>query len=109
MNDYPKNWKEISFRIKQQNNFTCERCKTFYGLINSSALHVHHFDNNKANIEDWNLACLCHKCHTEVQNYTRLEDDLMQTKFLFFKLCEPAEWEKLIITFVKLIEKANKR
>jgi hypothetical protein len=91
MSQYVKNWLEISFRVKQENNFECERCKRSY-IENKSLLHTHHLDGDKENNERWNLVCLCADCHSEVQKWVKLKEELLQIKFPFFELCEPAKW-----------------
>ncbi len=65
---YPRNWKEISLRIRARE---CDKCK-FCGAKNYEAhpltgsrviLTVAHLDHNPGNNTDENLAALCQKCH----------------------------------------------
>ncbi len=65
---YPKNWKEISNRIKTRAENRCEIC----GAINYEpnpvtgskvVLTVAHLDHNPRNNNDDNLKALCQKCH----------------------------------------------
>jgi hypothetical protein len=58
---YPKNWKEISFRIKSISHFTC--CLCFKASSRHNPLTVHHFDHDTLNNDDSNLVCLCARCH----------------------------------------------
>ena len=57
---YILNWDEISFAIKQRDNFTCQFCGKRGGR-----LHVHHKDLDKQNNKEINLETLCPKCHTK--------------------------------------------
>lgn len=74
--DYPKNWQEISERIKKRDNYTCQGCKLSFvhlkgksvrvimlqnGLIRR--LTVHHKDRKPMNCKDGNLISLCCACH----------------------------------------------
>ena len=67
MSDYPSNWPEIAKRIKDKNNWRCEKCKRKHNPAKGYCLTVHHLDGNKANCEEWNLFCSCQRCHLKVQ------------------------------------------
>jgi len=65
---YPRDWKQISIRIRQRANNLCEFC----GAANHQphpvtggmvTLTVAHLDHNPANCEDNNLKALCNACH----------------------------------------------
>ena len=65
---YPKNWKEISKRIRARAGGRCEFC----GAVNYQAhpvtgskviLSVAHLDHNPQNCADNNLKALCQRCH----------------------------------------------
>lgn len=73
MNDYPSNWPEIAKRIKDKNNWRCERCKRKHNPEQGYCLTVHHLDGNKVNCEDWNLFCSCQRCHLEVQGRVKMD------------------------------------
>ena len=66
---YPPEWVDVARKIKEMNNWKCERC----GVRNNedepdgTMLTVHHLDGNKFNLEYWNLAALCQRCHLRVQ------------------------------------------
>jgi hypothetical protein len=64
--DYPANWEEVSTEIKEQAGWRCEACGTENGPI-PSILTVHHLDGDKQNLQPWNLAALCQKCHLRTQ------------------------------------------
>jgi len=72
-NKYPENWKEIARKVKEKNNWKCERCGHKHDPSNGYTLTVHHLDGNPRNCADWNLACLCQKCHLSVQARVRME------------------------------------
>jgi len=67
---YPSDWKEIAKRIKKRNNFHCERCgiKDSHNPNNGNMLTIHHMDGDKSNCADWNLMCLCQRCHLHMQH-----------------------------------------
>ena len=64
--EYPADWPEIAKRRKDEEGWTCERCKTPHGPV-PDVLTVHHLDGDKSNCADWNLAVLCQRCHLSVQ------------------------------------------
>jgi len=65
---YPKEWPEVARKIKETNGWKCERCKRPNNYQDGYTLTVHHLDGNKWNLEPWNLAALCQRCHLQVQN-----------------------------------------
>lgn len=65
--DYPENWPDIARRIKELNNWRCERCNHIHEPATGYCLTVHHLDGVKSNCEDWNLAALCQRCHLTIQ------------------------------------------
>lgn len=82
---YPSQWKEIARRIKSQHNYCCERCGHPQDPENGYALTVHHLDNNKCNVQDWNLAALCQRCHLEIQGKVNLFQSYMFEHSDWFK------------------------
>lgn len=74
---YPKNWHEIAARIKERHHWTCERCGHVHDPASGHTLTVHHLDMNCANCEDWNLACLCQKCHLQIQHKVIMAQEFM--------------------------------
>ena len=66
--EYPPNWGKIARRIKEKNNWQCERCGHSHDPKNGYCLTVHHLDGDKSNCEEWNLACLCQRCHLHMQH-----------------------------------------
>lgn len=66
---YPRNWKDISERIRYQRNYTCEGCSQVGSRVHNP-LTVHHIDYNPQNNADSNLLLLCAKCHLRLQQGT---------------------------------------
>jgi 5-methylcytosine-specific restriction endonuclease McrA len=64
---YTEDWPEISEQIKAKNNYCCERCGHSNDRESGHVLTVHHLDNDKSNMAEWNLAALCQKCHLSIQ------------------------------------------
>lgn len=65
---YPANWPEIAKRVKDLADWKCERCGRPNDYQHGYTLTVHHLDGDKWNLELWNLAALCQRCHLQVQN-----------------------------------------
>lgn len=67
-NRYPDNWKEISQRIKERANWTCEQCGAVHGEINpnngkATIITTAHLNHIESDCRDENLAALCRVCH----------------------------------------------
>lgn len=65
---YPKNWKEISLRIRERAGGKCEFCGAEnykpHPITGSKViLTVAHLDHNPQNCADENLKALCQRCH----------------------------------------------
>ena len=58
LNVYPKNWNEISLRMKKKYNFTCQECHK-----RTRSVEVHHKNGLKNDCRESNLEVLCHECH----------------------------------------------
>jgi 5-methylcytosine-specific restriction endonuclease McrA len=68
LKDYHPNWKEISKRIRDRADGSCELCPAEYGKPHWKTgsrvvLTVHHIDFDKMNNSDTNLIALCQRCH----------------------------------------------
>jgi hypothetical protein len=63
---YPKNWKEISDRLRFKRHNICEGCGQV-GSKKGNPLTVHHVDYNPKNNAPTNLLLLCAKCHLRLQ------------------------------------------
>lgn len=87
--DYPPNWREIAYRIKQAANWSCERCAHPNDPQAGYTLTVHHLDGDKSNCHDHNLVALCQRCHLHVQaRYTpgQLSLPLIGPRWLLLRL-----------------------
>lgn len=62
--DYPDNWKQISFRVRQGRGWTCEQCGRNFSC-QKRGLHVHHINGIKSDCRDSNLRVLCEECHSK--------------------------------------------
>ena len=70
---YPKDWKEISIRIRTNANNKCEFCGAEnykpHPITNSKViLTVAHLDHDPQNCIDTNLKALCQRCHLKYDN-----------------------------------------
>jgi 5-methylcytosine-specific restriction endonuclease McrA len=75
---YPKNWDDIALAIKQEANWTCQKCgkqclephqvlEEYKRDRRNWAIHtltVHHKDHVPSNCDRQNLIALCSVCHT---------------------------------------------
>ena len=62
--DYSHDWKSICKKIKDRDEWTCQKCgktKKRWG----HSLHVHHIDEDKTNNNLNNLISLCAECHMD--------------------------------------------
>lgn len=65
LNDYTVDWPEISLRLREQNNWSCERCgRDFNGPERQQLLHVHHINGIRYDNRPENLRVLCSTCHS---------------------------------------------
>lgn len=65
--DYPAEWPQVAWLVKTLAGWRCERCTAPHGPI-PRVLTVHHLDGVKSNLELWNLAALCQRCHLHIQH-----------------------------------------
>lgn len=83
--DYAKDWGYIATRLKERHNWRCERCGHQHNVVTGHVLTIHHLDGNKSNNADWNLACLCQRCHLHIQG------KVLMSQFYMF---EHTDWMK---------------
>ncbi len=72
--EYPAEWADVARLVKALSDWCCERC----GHPNEPTpwvLTVHHLDGDKWNLNDWNLAALCQRCHLRVQGRVNFMQD----------------------------------
>ena len=66
---YPPDWPRVAREVKSRADWKCERCGMPHGSArDGECLTVHHLDGDKWNLELWNLAALCQRCHLHIQN-----------------------------------------
>lgn len=87
-NEYPPDWHEIAHKVKERQQWRCERCKHPNEFATGYVLTVHHLDGKKANCADWNLAALCQRCHLTIQGRIKMEQNF------FEELLPVSEWFK---------------
>lgn len=71
--DYPFNWKEISYKIRAERGWKCEKC----GLDCSKhqyMLDLHHINGIKSDCSYSNLIALCRNCHKKEPNHSHMLD-----------------------------------
>jgi len=66
-NNYNPDFKDRALALKEKWDWRCERCGHIHDPERGYTLTVHHLDGDKSNDADWNLACLCQRCHLEIQ------------------------------------------
>lgn len=64
LNIYPGNWNEISRRLKEKYNYTCQECGE-----QSLLVQVHHKNGRKNDCRESNLEVLCYDCHQAKHNH----------------------------------------
>lgn len=73
LNDYPKNWGELSKSIRQKRGLRCESCEKTFSQDDSRFLHVHHRNGLKNDNRSANLAVLCIACHAQQPEHGHLK------------------------------------
>jgi acetone carboxylase gamma subunit len=66
--EYNPDFKVKALALKERWRWRCERCGHIHDVEAGYSLTIHHLDGDKSNDSDWNLACLCQRCHLSVQN-----------------------------------------
>ena len=74
-NGYPPEWPGVAWLIKTIAQWHCERCGHVHTPAPPWVLTVHHLDGDKANLQHWNLAALCQRCHLRIQNRVSFYQD----------------------------------
>jgi hypothetical protein len=77
---YTNNWKELSYELRKNNNWTCSNCKVHLTQKYSFCLDVHHINGIKSDNTSSNLKVLCKICHSDQpgHEHMKLEKDWNQ-------------------------------
>ena len=74
VNQYPKNWNEISRNYRAFKNWTCEKCGVH--LINhTDLLETHHINGQKNECQYSNLMALCADCHSKMPMHSHMSNN----------------------------------
>ncbi|AKG17400.1 hypothetical protein [Moraxella bovoculi] len=74
VNQYPKNWNEISLNYRVFKNWTCEKCGV--NLANyTSLLETHHTNGQKNECQYSNLMALCADCHSKMPMHSHMSNN----------------------------------
>lgn len=109
---YPPEWIEVARQIKELAGWSCERCGVAHGNV-PNVLTVHHLDGNKRNLERWNLAALCQRCHLRVQSRVDWYQDLLDgvhSRWLAVHIVMYNEWaekkNRLKLTLRQIVDRS---
>lgn len=81
LNEYEKNWKEISYNYRKSKKFICQDCgKDCSG--DTEELHVHHINGLKYENNPSNLEVVCVKCHSQKPMHEHMKSDPKFNKYL---------------------------
>jgi hypothetical protein len=74
---YPPEWPAVAWLVKTMAGWKCERCEHEHDPDPRTGftLTVHHLDGVKVNLQLWNLAALCQRCHLRVQHRVNFLQD----------------------------------
>jgi hypothetical protein len=65
LNFYTLNWAEISKKMRENINYTCQECHLYLGNSEMKRfLHTHHINENENDNRMENLKILCYECHS---------------------------------------------
>jgi len=68
--EYVEDWNQISKKLREQRNYTCQKCGfRARNTYEQRFIHTHHSNGDLANNTKENLKVLCIKCHSEVDIY----------------------------------------
>lgn len=59
---YPKHWRNISQKYREENNWCCSECKKSF-INKKHLLDVHHINGIRSDVSKTNLKVLCRDCH----------------------------------------------
>jgi len=82
---YNPDFAQKALALKESHHWRCERCGRPHDPPAGYALTIHHLDGDKSNDADWNLACLCQRCHLQIQGRVFLPQSYMFDHTPWFK------------------------
>ena len=74
---YNADFPQKALVVKDRWGWRCERCGHAHDIESVHVLTIHHLDGDKGNDADWNLACLCQRCHLAIQGKVFLPQTYM--------------------------------
>lgn len=69
-----ESWSEVSLRVRNDANWTCEKCKIYVGEEYAVFLHAHHKHADRNFNHSSNIAPLCIRCHAEEPGHEGLKN-----------------------------------
>jgi hypothetical protein len=70
---YPDDFEQISRKIREECDWTCQNCGIKVKPEHRNFLHIHHINGVKSDNKRTNLKCLCIKCHAEQPDHEHLQ------------------------------------
>lgn len=70
--EYPTNWPQISYKIRKERGWRCEKCGRDFSKQKQN-LHLHHINGIKSDCSRSNLKALCRKCHSEEPRHNHMK------------------------------------
>ena len=74
--------------VKAESGGWCERCHEPHNPLQGYTLTVHHLEPVPGNIERWNLAALCQRCHLGLQHHNPFSTWLLDYPEYYLSHCE---------------------
>jgi hypothetical protein len=70
---YPDDFEQISRKIREECDWTCQNCGIKVKPEHRNFMHIHHINGVKSDNKRTNLKCLCIKCHAEQPDHEHLQ------------------------------------
>ena len=96
--DYPPEWPAVAWLVKVISGWRCERCRRPHSgtMADGFGLTVHHLDRVKWNLEHWNLAALCQRCHLHIEHVVEWHRDwpFPHSRWMAVHVADYNEWAR---------------
>lgn len=69
--DYPSNWAKLSYKIRKERNWKCEKCGLDF-VHKKYLLDLHHINGVKSDCSRSNLKALCRRCHRQEPGHSHM-------------------------------------